>query len=614
MRKIQFFGRLLLFAYFFLFSFCCFAQVNEEWVARYNGPGNASDVGIDVEVDDEGNVYVTGSSTGVGTFLDYATIKYNSAGVQQWVARYNGPGNFFDEVTDLAIDDDGNVYVTGMSDGIETGTDYATIKYNSAGVQQWVARYNGPGDSTDAAESLAVDSAGNVYVTGRSAGSGTGLDYATIKYNAAGVLQWVARYNGPGNSTDWGQSLVLDDDGNVYVTGYSLGIGTNFDYATIKYNSAGSQLWVARYNGAGNDRDVANSITVDNSGNVYVTGTIISGFIVNDDEEKIELFDFATIRYNAAGVQQWVAIHDEGGDDFAVSVALDNLGNVLVTGSISNSPPGLEEPDLDYGTIKYNASTGAEIWVAKYGPPPGADFNEWRATDQAIDSAGNVYVTGQTGQQEYGTIKWNSDGVLQWAVTYTNGANQAANAVEVDASGNVYVTGRSSSTGSFEVDFATIKYNQVQTACGNKGDKVLVCHKGKKTLCISEAEVSNHIGHGDHLGECVVNAARVAVDSNQPLITGNDLPAGLRIFNAPNPVYTSTKIYFELPVEGHVTIKVYDMLGREITTLLDAVRKAGYYNSAFNVSALRKGFYLYRITLKTHDKVWTQTGKISVVK
>jgi uncharacterized delta-60 repeat protein len=613
MRNTQLLGRLFLFAYFFLFSFCCFAQVTEEWVARYNNTGDLADIAVDIAVDDDGNVYVTGSSTGAGTFLDYATIKYNAAAVQQWVARYNGPGNFFDEAADLAIDNEGNVYVTGSSEGIGTGTDYATIKYNAAGVQQWIARYNGPGDSTDAAESLAVDENGNLYVTGRSAGSGTGLDYATIKYNTAGVQQWVARYNGPANGIDRGQALVLDNAGNVYVTGHSLGIGTNFDYATIKYNAAGSTLWVARYNGPGNDRDVANAITVDNAGNVYATGTIISGFIP-EEPFPLELFDWATIKYNATGVEQWVAIHDEGGDDFAESVLPDNLGNVYVTGSISNSPPRLEEPDLDYGTIKYNASTGAELWVAKYGPPPGADFNEWRADDQAIDSAGNVYVTGQTGQGDYGTVKFNSNGELQWAITYDNGLSDAANAIALDASANVYVTGGSTGSGT-GADYATIKYAQRSIACGNKGDdKVLICHKGKKTLCIKSADVSNHLSHGDQLGQCVVNAARVAVDSHQPLITDKNVRAGLRIFSAPNPVYTTTNIYFELPAEGHVTIKVYDMPGREITTLLDAVRKAGYHNTAFNVSALQQGVYFYRITLKTQDKVWMHTGKVSVIK
>lgn len=588
-------------------------QVSEEWVARYNGPGNASDNAVDVAVDDDGNVYITGSSTGAGTFADYATIKYNSAGVQQWVARYNGPGNFFDEPADLAIDAAGNVYVTGVSAGVGNNDDYATIKYNSAGVVQWVARYNGPNDSTDAATSLAVDAAGNVYVTGRSAGIGTVLDYATIKYNSAGVVQWVTRYNGPGNSNDRAAALVIDNS-FVYVTGSSTGIGTNLDYATIKHNiTTGAIEWVSRYNGAGNDRDEANSLTVDAAGNVYVTGTIISGFDPSGDPFPLELFDWATIKYNSVGAVQWVSIHDEGGDDFAESVKLDNLGNVIVTGSISNSPPRLEEPDLDYGTIKYNASTGAEIWVSKYGPPPGTDFNEWRAQDQAIDSEGNIYVTGQTGQGEYGTIKWNSNGELQWAVTYTNGGGNAAFAIALDDSGNVYVTGGSQGTGTGS-DFATIKYNQLQTACGNNGEKILVCHKGKKTLCINSTDVAAHLAHGDQLGACATTITSARIASNEPTAGINDVPVRFRVSVIPNPAITTAKILYELPADGRVLIQLFDVLGREIHTVVDAGKPAGVHNAELNVAGLQHGIYLYRITVKSAKTTWFQTGKINVIK
>ncbi len=86
---------------------------------------------------------------------------------------------------------------------IGTNTDYATIKYNSSGVQQWIARYNGPGNYSDYASSIAVDGSGNVYVTGRVLVAATDIDYATIKYNSSGVQQWVTRYNGPGNGYDW---------------------------------------------------------------------------------------------------------------------------------------------------------------------------------------------------------------------------------------------------------------------------------------------------------------------------------------------------------------------------------------------------------------------------
>ncbi|MCX6641467.1 MAG: SBBP repeat-containing protein, partial [bacterium] len=350
-----------------------------EWVARYSGgPGSYYDEAYSLAVDGNGNVYITGRSYGSGTDYDYVTIKYNSAGFQEWVAHYNGPGNSYDEAASLAVDGSGNVYVTGCSWGSGTDYDYATIKYNSAGVQQWVARYSGPGSYYDEAYNLAVDGSGNVYVTGSSEGSGTGPDYATIKYNSSGVQEWVARYNGPGNDYDEAYSLAVDGSGNVCVTGYSLGSGTDQDYATIKYNSAGVQQWVARYNGPGNHYDYAYSLAVDGSGNVYVTGSSI-GSGTNRD--------YATIRYNSAGVQEWVARYNGPGNnwDEATSLAVDGSGNVYVTGHSYGSGTY-----ADYATIKYN-SAGVQEWVARYNGP-GNSGDE--ANSLAVDGSGNVYVTG----------------------------------------------------------------------------------------------------------------------------------------------------------------------------------------------------------------------------
>ena len=134
------------------------------------------------------------------------------------------------------MDVDGNIYVTGGSaaTGSGTGNDYVTVKYDTAGAQLWVARYNGPGNSNDVASALAVDAVGNVYVTGSSVGNGTTFDYATIKYNTNGNQLWVARYNGPENSDDVATSLAVDAAGNVYVTGWSHSSGImDLDYATI---------------------------------------------------------------------------------------------------------------------------------------------------------------------------------------------------------------------------------------------------------------------------------------------------------------------------------------------------------------------------------------------
>ena len=151
--------------------------------------------------------------------------------------------------------------------------DYATIKYSSAGVPLWTNRYNGPGNGDDAAYAVAVDGSDNVIVTGYSAGQRRlDDDYATIKYSSAGVPLWTNRYNGPGNGNDYAYAVAVDGSNNVIVTGYSTGSGSSYDYATIKYSSAGVPLWTNRYNGPGNGDDHACAVAVDGSNNVIVTG------------------------------------------------------------------------------------------------------------------------------------------------------------------------------------------------------------------------------------------------------------------------------------------------------------------------------------------------------
>jgi uncharacterized delta-60 repeat protein len=207
---------------------------NELWVARYNGPGNGSDSTRDLTVDNSGNIYVTGSSS-----TDYATVKYSPDGNQLWVARYNGEGNSTDQAYALAVDNSGNVYVGGYS-SCSGGMDfnYATVKYSPDGNQLWVADYSGTVDNPDTIQALAVDNSGNIYVTGYS--WDTAYDYATVKYSPDGNQLWVKRYNGPqGNGSDFTEALALDSSGNVYVTGWSSGGGTSYDYATIKYTQHG---------------------------------------------------------------------------------------------------------------------------------------------------------------------------------------------------------------------------------------------------------------------------------------------------------------------------------------------------------------------------------------
>ena len=155
-------------------------------MARYTGPGESDDQAKALVVDRWGNVYVAGTSWFEGGTSDYVTVKYDPDGNELWVARYTGPGDRVNYVSALALDVSGkvqNVYVTGGSWTASSGYDYATVKYDPDGNELWVARYNSPGDLGDYPAALAVDSRGDVYVTGTSRGADSyTYDYFTIKY------------------------------------------------------------------------------------------------------------------------------------------------------------------------------------------------------------------------------------------------------------------------------------------------------------------------------------------------------------------------------------------------------------------------------------------------
>jgi hypothetical protein len=377
----------------------------EQWVARYDGPGNGNDLAFAIAVDDLGNVYVTGECYNNDSRLDYTTIKYDSSGRQRWVAAYNGQGNYNDSAKAIVLDASRNVYITGCSySDAQTREDYATVKYSSSGRQLWAVIYSGPSgppySAYDLATAIAVDESGAVYVSGYSDGGPTSYDYATIKYNSNGVEQWEARYNGLGDKYDYATALALDCSGGVYVTGYSDNDMTRQDYATIKYDSFGNQLWVATYNGPAYNNDRACSILVDTSNNVYVTGY---------SYDWSTSIDYATIKYDFLGNEVWVAVYDgpsyspnvlsdasdddssfpgsDGPDndcDYAYAMALDGSGNIYVTGGSFGA-----ESRYDFATIKYSQED----------TPPGkrvevADLKTGTMlTFDAVEGGGNTSVT-----------------------------------------------------------------------------------------------------------------------------------------------------------------------------------------------------------------------------
>lgn len=352
------------------------------------------------------------------------------AGGEAWVVRYAGLAGGVDRANSMTVSPDGStVYVSGYSRGETTGNDYATIAYNATtGAQKWVATYNGTGlsRSDDEATSVQLSPDGTrVFVTGFSQGAGSGYDYATVAYNAAtGTELWVARYNGPGNSADHALSLAVSSDGTrVYVTGASRNEDLYDDYATVAYDAAtGDELWAARYRGG---EVAARAVRVSPDGaRVYVTGT------------------GGTFCYDAlTGAELWVAL------------------SARTYGAIAISPDGQRVYlQGSMGVGAYDAVTGTRLWRNGY---PGFDSSLALSSGSTQLFVGGSIESPTTGY-DYVTVVYDAGtGAKLWVRQYNGPASRFDFVSSVGLSpddAQVYITGRSQGS-SYSYDYATVAYD-----------------------------------------------------------------------------------------------------------------------------------------------------------
>lgn len=423
------------------------AQMARQWVARYAGTlKNSANAATAMTVDDSGNVYVAGWVTRSSTGIDFATVKYSPDGELLWQQFFSGAAGSEDKPTAIAIDTAYSVYVTGSSGG-GSGLDYVTIKYKADGTDSlWMRSYNGPGGGDDKPVALAVNDSLNVYVTGWSLGSGTGLDYATLKYNASGALAFEKRYDGPSSGVDSALAMSLRGTSDLFITGTS--VDSAFDYATVKYSAAsGDSLWTARYNGPASGRDIARAIIARSATELYVSGSSM---------DTLGRYDYLTIRYNAAtGDTVWTARYNgsANGDDQALAMGLQSGTRVYVTGrSVATGS------FADIVTVRYNQANGNIAWASSYNGP---------ANDEdaavAIIGGGTPLVGGSsTGVgvgKDYALVEINGgNGDVADALRY-NGPGNADDVPAAIASGNgaLFITGRSASLAK-GYEWLTVKY------------------------------------------------------------------------------------------------------------------------------------------------------------
>ncbi len=410
----------------------------------------------------------------------------------------------------------------------------------------WAKRISGM--YLDNASSVAVDEAGNVYMTGyfgsptlsfnngvSITNSGTNYDVYIAKYNSNGLCQWARRVGGDGD--DYAFSIAVDNSGNVYVAGCFLSSTLNFnngislsnwmaaDGYIAKYNSTGTCQWANRIAGTG--ADVAQSITVDANENVFVAGTFYSSTVVFNPNSYLELYnvgesDAYFAKYSSAGACLWANRIGGLGFEDANGIKVDANGYIYIVGNFSsyflNFFNGITvdcSGSLDAFIAKYD-STGLCQWVGKtYGT------NAEYGVALAVDESGNVYITGEfasetvpfnneksvnlVGWWDSYIAKFNSNGICQWATSVSGPERELANTIAVDKYENVYVAG--------EFGSPTVNFNNEVSLANSGNDDVFFAKYNSTGICQWAEKIAST---DDDYAKCI------AVDqSNKLYITGD---------------------------------------------------------------------------------------------
>src|SRR4030095_8852412 len=355
------------------------------WTRTYNGSENQDDEAFGIAVDNSGNIYVTGEARMSGKYYETILIKYSSSGSQLWAKTYGGTGSYYsDKAAAIALDVLGNIYITGYCTSADQRHDIVTMKYDANGNRKWVKLEDGLDNLDAEGVNIAVDNNSNVIVTGFCTSYLGGKDIIVLKYDQNNALLWMRTFNGNTSGEDKAWGIMVDVDNNIYITGYTTASVNNTDCITLKYDQAGNYFWSRTYNGAGNSNDKAWGVVVDTDGSIFITGE------TTDANGNI---NYLTTKYDNFGNTIWVSTYNGtgNGSDAASSIGIltdaNNIKNVVVTGKSWG-----QQLNYDYATVKYNAGTGAQIQVTRYSLN---GLTNDIAEDLCVSDALNkVYVTG----------------------------------------------------------------------------------------------------------------------------------------------------------------------------------------------------------------------------
>ena len=516
-----------------------FAQWSSQYEGHMRGDAPSTESMAYSIAADSGYSYVTGYTADVsGSTM--CLVKYDLYGDTVWTSSFNGGGQILEnKAYAVVVDKLRNIFITGYATTAD-GIDIATLKYSQSGTQQWAEYYNDPLNLDDKAYAITLDSYNNVYITGYTTVSADETKYIIIKYDQNGNQLW--KSFGDGNH-DTATSITMVGDNYVAITGRGLNNSNIYDIVTVLYNAnTGDKIWSSAL-GLNSSTDArGNAITSDGNGNIYVTG-----YVRQPETGK----DIAIIKYDLNG-NAWTQTFNGAFNDVGNSIGLSAYGDVLITGTTLT-----EDSSTNYLTASYSAS-GNLNWQKGYNGPGGSTDI---ANKMVVSTADNsVYVTGSSmsgtdpGSTDMFTIKYDiatGDAIDSSRLSTSSANEDVSYDITIDQAQNVYITGFTLPTGGNNL---------------NSGSRMLT------------AKYNNF-------------------KKNNNKNTISSVPKYFRLYqNYPNPFNPGTIIKFEVGKASNIRLVVYDMVGKEVQTLVSGNYNPGTYSVNFNKPGLASGVYFYVLT------------------
>ncbi len=523
------------------------AVFSQEWFNTYNGQSDSDDKGYGIVVDSDGNIITSGYATNDTSGIDITLLKYSNSGTFIWRTVYKGTGYNTDKPLGIIVDNSNNIYVCGFTTKNNGNIDLLTIKYNSAGIQQWAKTYNGSGNGEDKAWGIVVDNNGNCYVTGVCMSSGAGNDFVTIKYNTNGTAVWTKTYDAPSHKDDAARNIALDATGNIYVSGYGEYNPADNDMIILKYNSGGVIQWVKNFNGITGGNDEAWGIVVDATNNIYVTG---------ESDGQSGTKDISIIKYNSSGALLWSRIYNgnENKDDKPYGILAEDIsGTIIVTGTT-----GTVQRGTDVLTLALNSNNGVILWNRLFDGSGHNDDTPYAMTKSRSEVNPHIFITGKTRSgstlqsEDIPVISYSFSGAPLNSVVYNGQANldDGAFGIAVDTNDNYYIAG--------------------------------------------------YIGVQSSITSMVPSYDIVAMKYKKLLLTGtgnqNTVPLNFYLTqNYPNPFNPATVISFGIPFDSFVKLSVFDINGKLVAEPVNNFYTKGEYSYNFSGNGLSSGIYIYSL-------------------